>query len=998
MIIKDTERWRRLRAIYDEAAELAVSERDAVLKARCAGDAAMRADVERLLALAEKSDLALDRSPVLSGSVSSFLPQRLEPGQVLAGRFTVVRQLGEGGVGEVYEARDSVLGQPVALKTLHALFAQDEAVLERFKREILLARRISHPNVCRTFDFYQAEVSFLTMELLAGETLADRIRRDGALPSSEAVRILTQAVEGLAAAHSQGVLHRDLKPSNIFLCPDRVVLLDFGLARLQQQDPDDPPTSPSSALGTPAYMSPEQIENRPLTAASDVYSLGVVFYAMLTGGPPHAGLSPLAIAARRVQEAPPSPKALNPGVPARLDRLTRECLAIAAEDRPRDAAALLERLRSPSGWRLSRRSVRLLAFSVAAILLVASAIAVIARRGESDPMGRRFYREGLAAWRDGSPARAARLFEQAGESSALALARQAQSLLEIDAPDRAKDTMLRAAGVMRRAWFPSARERLEFEALNHWVERNFPSSATVFSQLADAVSSDERGGALIDVALARVKAEQFVEARRAIEASLAADPRSPAAALHLGILRGREGDMKGARASFDKAESGFQALSQIEGVVRTDFERGVLYRQTGQLAEASAAFQSAAGKAKTSALDLPRIQSEFGLVMVDVDAGDRTEAESKLEQVVQFARARRLDAAAASALNDLGFAHLTQYRLKEAEHAVNQALQFAREQRARQTEARSHLLLASIFYHAGRAREGAAHIAPAVEFFGRGGYRRNLTQARLLSARIETASGRYAEADKQWRALLASLDAASHDGAVAAEGLATALAFQGRLPESLALYRQAEQAYRKSGRATSLAYCLMNQGELLWQLGDAAAARVRFDQAVEQSKRDPRMSARAAMARAWMLTAEGDAAAVRAQLETHRAMSKDESPYVRAEIAALQAWVAFRSGDRAAGSRCDSILAALPPNAGNPERLQILLHCAPISSARRAGYLRQADTLAAEASNREAAYRVALLQPNRPESAVRLLRLIEQWGAAAVNKYSQRPDIRALIQ
>ena len=192
----------------------------------------------------------------------------LAPGTLLARRYSIVRFLARGGMGEVYEARDTELGVAVALKTIRPLLAHGPSVLERFKREIVLARGLSHPNLCRTFEFGREERSsppivFLTMELLAGETLSARIRREGRLAAPVALALLRQMASALDHAHAAGVVHRDLKSANVFLVPgpsgERAVITDFGLAREIAPADSHGITHDGALLGTPAYMAPEQV-------------------------------------------------------------------------------------------------------------------------------------------------------------------------------------------------------------------------------------------------------------------------------------------------------------------------------------------------------------------------------------------------------------------------------------------------------------------------------------------------------------------------------------------------------------------------------------------------------------------------------------------------------------------------------------------------------------------------------------------------------------------
>ncbi len=266
------------------------------------------------------------------------------PDEVVSERYRIRRFIARGGMGEVYEAEDLELRQMVALKTVHPRDATHEVAIERFKREIYLARKVTHANVCRIYDVgYHARpdgtsVIYLTMELLEGETLSHRIRRQGTFSPAEGLPIARQMMSALAAAHAAGVIHRDFKSENVFLVPSpegtRVVVTDFGVARGVEYDQFAAQvTIVDAAVGTPAYMAPEQIEGGALTAAIDQYALGVVLFEMVTGDLPFAGDTPLATAVKRLTQAPPSPEELVPGLDPRWVAVIRRCMARYPADR-----------------------------------------------------------------------------------------------------------------------------------------------------------------------------------------------------------------------------------------------------------------------------------------------------------------------------------------------------------------------------------------------------------------------------------------------------------------------------------------------------------------------------------------------------------------------------------------------------------------------------------------------------------------------------------------
>ena len=281
-----------------------------------------------------------------SGPYSTWL------GRIIGERYEVLALLGTGGMGTVFRARDIELEEPVALKVLRRDLIEIPGVVERFRREVKLARRVTHRNVARVFDIGEHEGDrFLTMELVEGEPLGKRLAR-GLLPFDEALRISLAIAEGLAAAHAAGVVHRDLKPDNVLLANDgRVVITDFGIARTHFDEHDPLRTVGSAAVGTPAYMAPEQIEpDTEVDARADIYSLGAVMFELFTGQRAWPGESPLQVAAARLVQPPPDPLAAKPDLSPEYARILSRCLARSPADRFPAAEAVRLALRVPSPW------------------------------------------------------------------------------------------------------------------------------------------------------------------------------------------------------------------------------------------------------------------------------------------------------------------------------------------------------------------------------------------------------------------------------------------------------------------------------------------------------------------------------------------------------------------------------------------------------------------------------------------------------------------------
>ena len=267
-----------------------------------------------------------------SGSASVLLSEgRFLPGRLLAGRYRIVALLGRGGMGEVYRADDLTLGQPVALKFLPERFASDEAMLERFRNEVRIARKVSHPNVCRVYDVGEMDGhTFFTMEYVDGEDLASLLRRIGRLPADKALEIARQLCVGLAAAHSKGVLHRDLKPANIMLDGrGQVVVTDFGLAGLADQIAGNEVRS-----GTPAYMAPEQLAGKEVNVKSDIYALGLVLYEVFTGKRAFSAESLPELERARSESPVSRPSSVVKDLDPAVERVIMRCLEPAPANRP----------------------------------------------------------------------------------------------------------------------------------------------------------------------------------------------------------------------------------------------------------------------------------------------------------------------------------------------------------------------------------------------------------------------------------------------------------------------------------------------------------------------------------------------------------------------------------------------------------------------------------------------------------------------------------------
>jgi len=283
-------------------------------------------------------------SPDLKTQTLQASIKELTSGSTFAGRYQIIEELGHGGMGRVYRALDRKVNEEVALKLIRPEIALERKTLERFQSELKTARKVSHRNVGRMYELMEEKgTHFITMEYVPGEDLKSAIRRFGQLPIGKSVTIARQICEGLAEAHRLGVVHRDLKPGNIMIDREgNVRILDFGIARSLEEKGI---TGAGVMIGTPEYMSPEQAEAREVDDRSDIYSLGIILYEMITGRVPFEGETPLGVAMKHKSEVPANPKTFSPQLPDDLNRLILRCLEKDRARRYQNAEELLEDLR-----------------------------------------------------------------------------------------------------------------------------------------------------------------------------------------------------------------------------------------------------------------------------------------------------------------------------------------------------------------------------------------------------------------------------------------------------------------------------------------------------------------------------------------------------------------------------------------------------------------------------------------------------------------------------
>ncbi len=384
----DVTRWRRIEAILDVALDLPPAERGALLDQACAGDPDLRAEVESVLEADAQAGGFLgtpagEYAPdLLAGDTDEEEGETDLSGQQV-GPYRLLREIGGGGMGTVYEAEDTRLGRRVAVKILPPEYSRDRRAKERFLREARAASAVDHPNLCTVHDVGESEGRlYIVLALYEGGTLRKRIRR-GPLPLAEAREIAIQVARGLACAHEAGITHRDIKPANVMLTRrGEVKILDFGIARLEGEEVSL--TRTGASWGTPAYMSPEQARGEAVDCRTDVWSLGVLLYEMVAGRRPFGGESMEAVVSSILTQEPKPLEKVRPDVPPELARVVDRALAKDPAERYASAAQLLSDLESGTaptspafrrGRRIKTLQMSLLAGVLAVILLFVFALA-----------------------------------------------------------------------------------------------------------------------------------------------------------------------------------------------------------------------------------------------------------------------------------------------------------------------------------------------------------------------------------------------------------------------------------------------------------------------------------------------------------------------------------------------------------------------------------------------------------------------------------------------
>jgi tetratricopeptide (TPR) repeat protein/tRNA A-37 threonylcarbamoyl transferase component Bud32 len=792
--------------------------------------------------------------------------------------YRILGQVGEGGMGVVYVAEDTLLGRRVAIKIPHA--GRDEQHYRaRFLREARAVSNLNHKNVAAVYDLGQTDDGqpYIVMELVAGQTLGEILAGPG-LSIARAVEIMREVADALAEAHRRGIVHRDIKPSNVIINErGEVKVLDFGLAK--QLDEEAASSSSSSevrallaartrsdvVIGTPLYLSPEQARGAEVDGRSDLFALGALLYECVAGRPAFSGANVIEIGAQVLHFDPPPPSRFNPRVPAELDRLILKALAKKAEDRFQTAeefSAELARVRSrisdsdttrtrrlASAEHLVRSSALItmaeklrrprfsplaLAGALAAVLVVVFAAIYLMRpkAHKPTPEALDLYNRGVEAMREGAYYKASGLLTQSIERDnkfALAHARLAEAWNELDFLDRAKDEMLAANSLVPERAALEREDALYLDAVSATAQRKYDEAVKAYEEIARLHT--DRPQVYVDLGRAYDRNNETEKAVRAFTDAAARDPSYAAAFISLGVLHARQKNLPAANEAFARAEQLYASSNNHEGEegeAEVHYQRGHLLVDLNMYADARPELESSLQIARETKNLYQQVQALLQLLYVEPDAA---RAQGFAREAIEIAESSGMPNLAA-----LGHIRLATLLFKQGdydgtEQHLGRALDFARSYKVLRLEALADFTHGSLLSQKNRLGEALPLLTQALDFYVQGNYRKEADQTRRLIGRIKRQQGDYAGALQTFDELLASARQSADKSQLCEveREYGAVLLTEERYGEALGHFRESVAAARSLNDPSLVSYALYNEAKALWPLAhyDEASAALK---------------------------------------------------------------------------------------------------------------------------------------------------------------------------
>jgi len=762
--------------------------------------------------------------------------------------YRLERVLGAGGMGEVFLARDLTLDRPVAIKFL--IEPDDEQGRRRLLAEARSVAALDHPSICTVHEVVTDEVSgdFIVMAYVEGETLSTRLGR-GRMQPTEMLAVMTPLFQALASAHRAGVVHRDIKPQNIVITSSgQPKLLDFGIAkRMISEDRPAEATTESqvtgdgNVVGTLAYMSPEQIQGRPVDARSDLFSLGCVLYECLVGVRPFAGASRAEIIGRLLHVEPAVPSTVVPGLAPTYDTLCADLLRKVPSERFQSADEVLGAIRSLSpGYRstevtqattaetrgpsrVTRR--QWVALGAAAGVVVLAGMGWVWRGPAlpvASPEAIQWFDRGVEKLREGSYAGARSALIEAVRLSPefiQAHLRLAEAKAELDDNGGAQEALLQVNALLPSAARLPHEDQLRLDAVRSSVLRDHDRAIAAYRQLAEL--SPNTASVWLDVGRAEEAAGRRAAALENFARAVTLDGQYAAAHQRLGVVQSQGGQSAAAIASLDEAIRLYQAGANVEGEAEATLRKAAVHSARRELDDARRALARVAEISADPRYVSLRLRAAFARARLALADGQFQEAETLSRVASDEAIRARLLTIASDGLRDLGTALLVAGRRAAADVQFTRAIDLAIEQRADRAEMQARLQQAALRLQDDRYADVIAMADAPLQFFAAGRYVRNEAEAKSILARAHEGLEQYDQARQlasEVLALATSIDDQVLIG-VSLENLAGQAERLGQLPEALALRERLETLHRDRADHVSLGYDLVNRAELLIRLG-----------------------------------------------------------------------------------------------------------------------------------------------------------------------------------
>jgi serine/threonine protein kinase/lipoprotein NlpI len=987
--------------------------------------------------------------------------------------YRIIERLGAGGMGVVYLAEDIVLGRQVAIKTLtEASGAGNQHFRTRFLREARAVSALSHPHIATIHDYGETPEGqpYIVMELIRGEILADLMLKES-LTIPRALEIVGEVAAALGEAHAHGIIHRDIKPSNIAINErGEVKVLDFGLAKQiaptlagslnpGRQTLLNTQTREGVIVGTPMYLSPEQALGVEVDARSDLFSLGAVLYECIAGKPPFFGGSPVEICAKVIRDEPPPPSQLNVDVPKELDCIALKTLAKKPDERYQTAYELIDDLKglrsrvrgfdqtitrtinAPQGtqstgalatlsdiFKRPRLSVGYVLGGLLMLTLIAFATWKISGPNLHTPTDQtlRLFVRGVGAMREGTFFRASKTLQQAVDSDpqfALAHARLAETWAELDYSDRALSELVRAKDLVPDSSVLPRLEGLRLQAITNTVQRDFAKAIDDHRNIVRGVAAEEKAYATVDLGRAYEKNDDLSKAIEQYREATRLDPNYAAAFLRLGVALRRSQRFTDAQAAFDEAARLFVLDNELEGIAEVFYQRGILFSQKGEVANAKEQFDQALNKSAALEYKEQHIRTLLQLSNISIVAGEPTQAEQYCQQAIRLAQAQGIEHLTTAGLIDMGNISYLGGDVSEAESNFNEGLRLAQSYKGKLNEARALLSLASLRTHQSKPEEAVGFAERAVAIYRQGGYRKEISQAYTILGHAYDQLGRY---DAALQTFAEQLKLAQEVGdrqqvALSHEGMGVVLNHQQNYPAALAHFDEQYKIVSQLETKLVVGFALMNRGTMLWQIGryddaerDLAAALA----IAENSGHKPHKELLA-----WTRVSKGKLALSKGNPQEAINESKEAMKLARPELKAIAVHAGYTlglaqslSGQPAAGRKNCEDAVALAKDLPDPLPLSHAWLALALSALHR-GDVQTAMAVAKEAQERftkakqyESESRAWLVQAKaagkmgdsarardaESQAAAVLTKLEQQWGSENYRSFLRRPDVKLM--